>query len=138
MIKEFFQKYKSKIISISIIFFIGILYLIIMRTTPFRIPCMFNKITGLACPGCGISHFCVKVSHFDFKGAAKENLGITILLPIWGLFIILKLTTKSSIFKRNGILEKVLAALSCIFLIIFGILRNLPGFEFLLPSYFTK
>lgn len=67
----------------GVVLMLGMAYFLITQLTPFRIPCLFQKITGFACPGCGISHFCIRLLHLDIPGAARENLAIAVLAPIW-------------------------------------------------------
>ncbi len=37
------------------------------------IPCVFNAVTHLKCPGCGNSRAALALLHFDFAGAVKYN-----------------------------------------------------------------
>ena len=67
----------------GVVLMLGMAYFLITQLTPFRIPCLFQKITGFACPGCGVSHFCIRLLHLDIPGAARENLAIAVLAPIW-------------------------------------------------------
>ena len=39
----------------GVVLMLGMAYFLITQLTPFRIPCLFQKITGFACPGCGVS-----------------------------------------------------------------------------------
>ena len=51
-------------------------YYIFVRLTGLGIPCVFHKLTGLDCPGCGNSRALIALSHFKVKSAAKHNLFI--------------------------------------------------------------
>lgn len=52
---------------------IGVLYLFWVRLTGLAIPCVFRKITGWLCPGCGITTLFVCLSRLDFQGAFQAN-----------------------------------------------------------------
>lgn len=114
---------------------IGFVYYIITQLTPFRIPCLFQTVTGLACPGCGISHFCIRLLHLDFLGAARENLAIACLLPIWLIFLGIYVIWRPKWLTQKSPLTNIILWGSIVLLLLFGILRNLPHMEFLLPSY---
>jgi len=51
----------------------GILYYLIVSFTGFAIPCVFRKITGLYCPGCGVTGMLTHIVRLDFKGAFECN-----------------------------------------------------------------
>ena len=82
-LRFFFRTHRKQLRTAGIFFLLGLAYYIVTQLTPLRIPCLFQKITGLACPGCGISHFCIRLLHLDFLGAARENLAIALLSPLW-------------------------------------------------------
>ena len=46
------------------------------------IPCLFHQITGLQCPGCGVTRMCLRLLHGDLTGAFRENQGVFCLLPV--------------------------------------------------------
>ncbi len=56
-------------------------YYIFTQLTGLYIPCVFREITGLKCPGCGVSHMLVKMSRLDFSGAFEENQLLFFMLP---------------------------------------------------------
>ena len=62
---------------------LGGAYYLVTLLTPLRIPCIFQKLTGFACPGCGVSHFCMKLLRLDIPGAVRENLALAVLSPLW-------------------------------------------------------
>lgn len=138
LIKRFFTFYhthKKQIRTCYILLAIGTFYYLIIQFTPFRIPCLFHVITGLACPGCGISHFCIRLIHFDINGAVRENLAIAVLIPIWILAFLIRFFFHPKWLSKGSTGEKSILFGSIALLLLFGILRNLPGLEFLLPSY---
>ena len=90
------------------------------------IPCIFNKLTGLLCPGCGITRMCVAIARFDFKAAFGYNQ----FLFITGPFILAFLVCYDVKYTMYGTVpSKKWNAVAIVFLImaiIFGILRNIP------------
>ena len=107
---------------------IGFLYYIWILHTNIYIPCIFKAITGLRCPGCGISHMFMAICRFDFYGAFQENPFLFVTLP----FILIIYITKRIYYIRNNKkmpenkLTKLLKYLFLVALIFFGIIRNLP------------
>lgn len=49
------------------------------------IPCIWKTLTGIECPGCGLTTALTKLMQFDFSGAMKANVLIFIIGPV-GLF----------------------------------------------------
>ncbi|NOY90582.1 MAG: DUF2752 domain-containing protein [Deltaproteobacteria bacterium] len=44
-------------------------------------PCGFKLVTGLPCPGCGLTHSFTAMAHFDFVGAVLANpFGVILFL----------------------------------------------------------
>ncbi len=90
------------------------------------IPCVFNKITGLKCPGCGITRMFISLMHFDFNSAFQYNPVVLILSPV--IFIII--LRAIFVYIKNGDLQlgkkfDILTYVVIAILIIFGILRNI-------------
>ena len=67
---------------IFLILLLGIVYVVLIYTTDFRIPCPFRDVTGLDCPGCGVSRVILSYLKLDFKTAFYTNPVITVILPI--------------------------------------------------------
>lgn len=98
------------------------------------IPCMFHTVTGLYCPGCGVSRMCLSLLRLDFASAFRANAAIMLLMPP-GIIIGLQMAAryvKSGQISPTRVQAYVLTAMTVI-LLIFGILRNLPAFVFLQP-----
>ena len=60
----------------------GLLYLVLVRWTGFGIPCLFHEVTGLQCPGCGLTHAAVALSRGEIAAAMAYNP----MLPVYGLY----------------------------------------------------
>lgn len=108
---------------------IGIFYASFVTTTGFGLPCLFNTITGLKCPGCGITHMCISILHGDFKSAMQYNFVLFWLTPLFVyligdyLFRYIK-TGTFKLLKWQSILTYIIIGI----LVIFGIIRNIGGF----------
>lgn len=94
-----------------------------------RIPCLFYELTGLYCPGCGNTRAAVALWRLDPAGALRCNL----LFPL-EFFYLLWVAGVTAVrwLKGHGLGYRpplpgldifVLAAL-----LVWGVLRNMPGF----------
>ena len=95
----------------------GLFYGYALIPLGFRIPCLFRRVTGLRCPGCGITDLCLGLLHGRFLPA--YNWGLTAAAP-W-ILVLLWLQRRRP--KAAGALAWVLLA----FLLAWGVLRNLWG-----------
>ena len=66
----------------SVIFGIAFAYLIFVLCTGIGIPCLFSKITGLKCVGCGVSRMLIALLHLDFASAFRHNAFLFITGPL--------------------------------------------------------
>ncbi len=132
---EYVKEHKKPIIKFVMVLVVGMGYYLAIQFMPFGIPCIFNKLTGLFCPGCGITHMIDDMLHLNFRDAARENLMLAILIPIWSVILFFRVVFKFRTLGSNGNLFNIFVWCSIALLIVFGILRNIPGFEFLQPLY---
>lgn len=114
---------------------IGAVYYLFVRLTGWYLPCPFRALTGFACPGCGISHFCTDLLALRPWQAVQQNLALAVLLPIWLCAGLVWLWKKPACLQKNGVALRILTWGSVAALLVFGVLRNLPTFSFLLPLY---
>lgn len=107
----------------------GLLYGIFVSYTGLAIPCLFRKMTGLLCPGCGVTGMCVALLHLDWRGAFScHPVLFVLLLPLTAVFICNAAGyVQDGRFRfarwQNFILYVSVAALA-----IFGVVRNLVRF----------
>jgi hypothetical protein len=95
--------------------------------------CLFHQMTGLNCPGCGMTRALYALLHGHFQAALKDNalfLAVLAGLAVRGAwFTGKKISSRpAGQFLSANILWPVL-----IVAVIFTVLRNLPAFEFLSP-----
>ncbi len=78
MRKRFFKVLKRY----TIIFLIGLAYLVWILLTDIKIPCVINKISGIECPGCGTTRMVLSLIRLDFKSAFYYNPFLLITSPL--------------------------------------------------------
>lgn len=105
---------------------IGLAYYAITSTTGLYIPCVFRLLTGLKCPGCGVTHLAVAMLHGNIHEAFMANQLIFVLLPIAAIYG----CYRANIYVRSGRrdfgnLETILLILTLMATIAFGIYRNI-------------
>ncbi len=108
-----------------IIGIILLVYALICVYTSFRIPCVFTEITGLACPGCGMTRMCLALLNFDIQAAFYYNSVMCVLLP---LGIVMGIGYSIYFVRTGNTMPKwmdILCWIVVIILILFGIYRNI-------------
>ena len=93
--------------------------------------CPLNQLTGLACPGCGLTRGFHALFHGDLLGALDYNA----LIPLYVLFFgYLTLSLALTAIRGVGLSWKFLRPWMVYSFLVtsfaFGILRNLPYFPF--------
>ena len=98
-------------------------YLAFRRLTGLSVPCFFHMITGLKCPGCGVTRMLDALLSLDFNKARDANIFLFYTGPFFAFELIYEfiLPHKSKTFDK---INNVLLVIYCIALVIFGILRN--------------
>ena len=104
----------------------GLLYALLFSEFNIKIPCIFNAVTGLLCPACGISRMCVAILKGNFYEAFGYNQLIFLLIP---LFLFWTVKWSADYVKKgrieHGKTEKIIIILVVALLIVFGIIRNI-------------
>ena len=99
----------------------------------FSIPCVFYKITGFYCPGCGITRMFFSILRFDFYQAFRFNPFVFILIITYLLYFLIYIIVKL-VKKKEIIICKKIYYILVVLAVIFGILRNIDYFSFLAPT----
>lgn len=76
---------------IGFILILGEIYLTIVLTTGYGIPCLFYKLTGWKCPGCGMTRAVTEIWKGNFKEALKYNFLSLTILPFICLYLLYRL-----------------------------------------------
>ena len=88
--------------------------------------CPFRLLTGLKCPGCGVTTMLRDLIRLDFLGAYQENPVLLFLLGP-SLLLVLLLEWKGRESRTVQILCTILLSLVVALLLVWGVLRNIPG-----------
>lgn len=122
------------IIWLSLLISLGGFYILWCRYSLVHIPCIFHKITGLYCPGCGVTRMCLALIRLDLSTAFECNRMVFMILPVAFPMVVWQLNRYIQIGNtRFTKWQKSLIWLMVVSLILFGILRNMPAFYFLRP-----
>lgn len=117
----------------GLLLLLGLVYALFVRYTGWMIPCPIYLVTGLYCPGCGVSRMCLALLEGDLTGAWQANPALLLaLVPLAALVVWMALTRHRGDNRPNRGQRLAVWCLVGYFLA-FGVLRNLPGFACLRP-----
>lgn len=119
------MKRKDYIIFIIVLIVMAILVL----NERIAIPCIFNKVTGLYCPGCGITRAIKSLLSGDIQTSFRNNILLYTVIPLLFIAMSLDRITKHKYKKIYNIILIILLVIT----IGYAILRNLPMFWYLTP-----
>ena len=66
----------------------GLGYALWVRLTGLALPCPFRAVTGLLCPGCGVTRLCLALLRGDWAAAWRANPVLLLLLPVLAVLIV--------------------------------------------------
>ena len=127
---------KKRVVSISLLwtaFLILILGIFLfLQKTNLGVPCLFHLATNLYCPGCGMTRAIQSILQFDFQMAFQQNALIYLFGPLLLIYFLInsyRYIKKQPLWKVSNRVIFTLLVIT----ILFSVIRNLPGFEFLHP-----
>lgn len=91
----------------------------------FFISCPFYKITGFQCSGCGSQRAFHEILHLNFKEAFHQNALVLIAIPYFSLIFFTSFFQEKFAKLRQLLIGKKTILILFIFIILFGIFRNL-------------
>ena len=119
------KKYKKIILTGILFIIISYGYYFLNIKFNFSIKCLFHELTGLLCPGCGVTRMIFSLINFDIAKAFHYNPLVFILLIGYILYIIINIISLK-IFKKEIHLSNKWTYIILVIVILFGILRNIP------------
>ncbi|MCH5230233.1 MAG: DUF2752 domain-containing protein [Muribaculaceae bacterium] len=104
-----------------------IYYIFDPASSPWMPQCVFHKLTGLNCMGCGAQRMLHALFHGDIPGAFEANAFLLCSLPLLAFLLFVELNRKRhpGLYKRIHSLPVVVATV--ILLSAWLIIRNLLG-----------
>jgi hypothetical protein len=112
----------------SVLGLAGVIYLkVVIPVFHIHIPCIFSEVTGLDCPGCGMTRAVLSLLDLNIHQAFRYNMLLFVLTP---LYLVYSLLTRKG-YKRSG---SVLMLTMLVLAVAYGILRNIPMFAWLAPT----
>lgn len=99
----------------------GLFYGYVLIPMGVRLRCPFRVVTGLRCPGCGVTDLCLALLHGRFCQAPGYNWGLTLSLPA------LAWLWSRHLRGRTGRADRRVTAGVLIWLAAWGVIRNLTG-----------
>ena len=128
------QRIKKVVKAGVLIGILGLIYGLFSLKTGIKIPCVFHEITGLYCPGCGVTRMCLSLMKLQFYEAFRSNIGLAlalpVLLPCLALWLCRYIQTGTITFTKGQ--NRVFCGL-VVYFVLYGILRNIPAFSLLRP-----
>lgn len=114
--------------NIIIIIILLLIYAIIFMKFGWGLKCPIYELTGLYCPGCGITRMFVSLINLDIYQAFRYN-------PLVFILLVLYITYKLVSIFINIKLPKILPYIILVIVISYGFLRNIDAFSFLRPTF---
>ena len=96
--------------------------------------CVLYSLTGIYCPACGGTRAAYDLMHGDVAGAFARNPAVPVLLVAVLLWVGYRVTYR----RRHGSAAPVVPAWVpvgiAVAALVFGVLRNIPGWDWLSPA----
>lgn len=120
------KRLRTVILVVGILAAFGIIYLLIVRFFDIGIPCNLRRLTGILCPGCGMTRAVFSILRGDFQSAFSYNALSLTLAPLAAIYVGFR--AYKYIFDVNYKThpwEYFLWAGFAIWILVFTVLRNL-------------
>lgn len=106
---------------------LGLVYALWVRITGLAVPCVFHTVTGLLCPGCGVTKMCLALLRLDLSEAWEANTVLFLMLPVLAALGIRMAVRYVRVGNTVGPKwEDAVIWVMVALLMIWGIVRNLP------------
>ncbi len=99
--------------------------------------CLFYRITGMLCPACGGTRAMIHLLDGRFLLALKSNALAVLALPlvVYGMVVVFRLAFDSRFGTGDVWIAPALLWSMPVIVVIFWIIRNIPGCAILRPLY---
>lgn len=122
------KRFVAEMKKLGILLTAGILYAIWCSLTGLGIPCVFRLLLGIKCPGCGMTHAAVAMTHLDVAEAFRCNkLSVTIVPLLAVMLLVQEIRYIRTGSRKINIPETVALTIMLALTVVYGILRNLPA-----------
>ncbi|PWM40671.1 MAG: DUF2752 domain-containing protein [Clostridiales bacterium] len=122
------KRLKKAALFVPLLFVLGLVG-VWLSETGHGIPCIFHVVTGLQCPGCGVTRMLSALLHGDWRGAWESNAAVLTLSPVLaglvGLSLVRWIRTGSARLPRWA---DAVTVVCVVLLLLFTVARNLPAF----------
>ena len=122
------KRLKKAALFVPLLFVLGLVG-VWLSETGHGIPCIFHAVTGLQCPGCGVTRMLSALLHGDWRGAWDSNAAVLTLSPVLaglvGLSLVRWIRTGSARLPRWA---DAVTVVCVVLLLLFTVARNLPAF----------
>lgn len=120
------QRWRHLLTKLSLVAALGAGYALWVNLTHLAVPCPIHAVTGLQCPGCGVTRMCLALLRLDVSGAWQANPVLLVLLvPMGGLMFY-----RMACYIRDGHTppkrwETLVWSGLAVLLLIWGVVRNI-------------
>jgi len=87
--------------------------------------CLFHSLTGLWCPGCGVTRGFYAFVHGEYLETVRMNPFMFAVVPVMAL---------AAYVSKRPVVLKVIGIMTALFGLLFGVLRNVNVWPFMLLS----
>ena len=128
MKEEMRLRLKAESKKLGILLLAGILYAVWCNLTDLGIPCIFRLLLGIKCPGCGMTHAAVAMTHLDIAGAFSYNkLSVTVVPLLIVILIVQEYRYIKTASRKISMPETIILAVMFMVTVAYGVARNLPA-----------
>lgn len=112
--------------SAALLLALGVVYAGFVRRTGIGLVCPLYFLTGLKCPGCGVTRMCLALLRLDFPAAFAANPVLLLLGPVLAVIFVTYSVTYIRTGHRQAHRWQNAVLWSCItILVLYGITRNI-------------
>ena len=114
----------TAVVSLEVIAGVAV-YLLVYSVVGKGIPCLFRAVTGLQCPGCGMTRALSALAHGKLAEAVGYNVLSVTLVPLIGIFLLIRAVKYIKTGKEGFSLPDIIFLLICLIVCIwFFLSRN--------------